>query len=259
MSKTLIIDADVLVYKASEAAQETIEIETVDNPDYICRILEYGNKKQAIDYIEEKIESLLTKTKCTEYVIALSDTENFRKELFESYKSNRRKMKPVLYKFLRDYFTNNHNTYQRPKLEGDDVIGILATSPTIIKGTKIVWSMDKDFKTIPCILAKEYPSGKLEKIVTTEAEADWWFMYQTLIGDVTDGYAGCKGIGDKRARKLLGYPEDKSLEEMWEIVKETYVSAGLSSNDALINARMARILRAEDYDFKKKEVKLWQI
>lgn len=259
MSKTLIIDADVLVYKASEAAQETIEIETTDHPEYICRILEYGNKKQAIDYVENKIESLLTKTKCNEYILALSDTENFRKDLNPDYKSNRKARKPVLYKFVREYFINNHKTYIRPKLEGDDVIGILATSPVIIKGQKIIWSMDKDFKTIPCILAKEYPSGKLEKIVTTEAEADWWFMYQTLIGDVTDGYAGCKGIGDKRARKLLGYPEDKSLEEMWEIVKETYVSAGLSSNDALINARMARILRAEDYDFKKKEVKLWQI
>ena len=259
MSKTLIIDADVLVYKASEAAQETIEIETTDNPEYICRILEYGNKKQAIDYVETKIDSLLRKTKCTEYILALSDTENFRKDLNPDYKSNRKARKPVLYKFVREYFINNHKTYIRPKLEGDDVIGILATSPVIIKGQKIIWSMDKDFKTIPCILAKEHPSGKLEKIVTSDKEADWWFMYQTLIGDVTDGYAGCKGIGDKRARKLLGYPDDTTLEKMWGVVQDTYIKAGYTLDDALLNARMARILRAEDYDFKNKEVKLWKI
>ena len=257
MSKTLIIDADVLVYKASEAAQETIEIETTDNPEYICRILEYGNKKQAIDYVETKIDSLLRKTKCNEYILALSDTENFRKDLNPDYKSNRKARKPVLYKFVREYFINNHKTYIRPKLEGDDVIGILATSPVIIKGQKIIWSMDKDFKTIPCILAKEHPSGKLEKIVTSDKEADWWFMYQTLIGDVTDGYAGCKGIGDKRARKLLGYPDDTTLEKMWGVVQDTYIKAGYTLDDALLNARMARILRAEDYDFKKKEVQLW--
>lgn len=259
MSKTLIIDADVLVYKASEAAQETIEIETTDNPEYICRILEYGNKKQAIDYVETKIDSLLRKTKCNEYILALSDTENFRKDLNPDYKSNRKARKPVLYKFVREYFINNHKTYIRPKLEGDDVIGILATSPVIIKGQKIIWSMDKDFKTIPCILAKEHPSGKLEKIITSDKEADWWFMYQTLIGDVTDGYAGCKGIGDKRARKLLGYPDDTTLEKMWSVVQDTYIKAGYTLDDALRNARMARILRAEDYDFKNKEVKLWKI
>lgn len=34
---------------------------------------------------------------------------------------------------------------------------------------------------------------------------------------------------------------------------------GMTKEDALLNARMARILRAEDYDFKKKEVKLWNL
>lgn len=258
--KTLIIDADVLVYKAAEASQETIEIETQENPDYICRIFEYGNKKQAIDYVEKKINSLMTKTKSDEYILALSDSKNnFRKQILPEYKANRKSIKPVLYKFLRGYFTQNHKTYERPGLEGDDVIGILATSAKIVKSPKVIWSMDKDFKTIPCVLAKEKPSGKIEKIVITEKEADWWFMYQTLIGDTTDGYSGCKNIGDKKARKILGYPEDTNLEEMWKKVVETYEYNNMTYQDALNNARCARILRAEDYDFKKKEVRLWQI
>lgn len=258
MSKTLIIDADVLVYKAAEASQEVVEIETIDNPDYLCRVMVYGNKKQAVEYVEKKINSLLSKTKCDGYILALSDSKNnFRKKILPSYKANRKTIKPVLYNFLRNYFLENHKTYEKPFLEGDDVIGILATSDKIIKGKKIIWSMDKDFKTIPCILAKEKPSGKIEKIATTGKEADWWFMYQTLIGDTTDGYTGCKNIGDKRARKILGYPEDTTLQEMWDKVVKTYEANNMTALDALNNARCARILRAEDYDFKKKEVKLW--
>lgn len=258
MSKTLIIDADVLVYKAAEASQEVIEIETTDNPDYMCRVLVYGNKRQAIDYVEKKIDSLLTKTKCDDYILALSDSKsNFRKKILPTYKANRKAIKPVLYAFLRNYFLENHKTYEKPDLEGDDVIGILVTSEKIVKGRKIVWSMDKDFKTIPCILAKEKPSGKIEKIVTTEKDADWWFMYQTLIGDTTDGYTGCKNIGDKRARKILGYADDTTLKEMWDKVIKTYEANNMTTQDALNNARCARILRATDYDFKKKEIKLW--
>ena len=82
-------------------------------------------------------------------------------------------------------------------------------------------------------------------------------MYQTLIGDKVDGYSGCKGIGDKTARKILGDVGKNSLEKMWGLVKNSYEKMGYTEEDALRNARMARILRAEDYDFKKKEVKLW--
>ena len=46
---------------------------------------------------------------------------------------------------------------------------------------------------------------------------------------------------------------------MWQAVINTYKSKGYTEDGALLNARMARILRAEDYDFKNKEVKLWQI
>ena len=84
-------------------------------------------------------------------------------------------------------------------------------------------------------------------------------MYQTLIGDRVDGYEGCKGIGDVTARKILGEIGEKSLEEMWDLVKKTFEEKGFTEADALRNARMARILRVEDYDFKKKEVKLWLI
>ena len=260
MARTVIIDGDVLIYRVASGLQEEYEMETEEDDEFVYRTIGWVNKYNAIDKLTDKIESILKDTKSQEYVIALSDTEgNFRKQLNPSYKGNRKSIKPILLKWLRKYVSDTYKVYEKPQLEADDVIGITATSDKVIKGDKVVWSMDKDFKTIPCKFRKEAPNGTHQSKAYSEVEADWWFMYQTLIGDKVDGYDGCKGIGDKTARKLLGDIGEKSLEEMWDVVKTAYVNAGYSEDDALLNARMARILRAEDYDFKKKEVKLWTI
>lgn len=259
MVRTAIIDGDVLAYRVGSGLQEDFEIEVSEEDEFIYRTISWGNKRGAIDKIDAKIASILKDTKSQDHVIVLSDSEaNFRKELNPKYKSNRKTIKPLLLSFLRKYLVDTYKTYIRPSLEADDVIGILATSDKIIKGDKVVWSMDKDFKTIPCKFRREAPDGSHTSKVFSEEEADWWFMYQTLIGDRVDGYEGCKGIGDKTAKKLLGEIGEKSCREMWEIVKKSYIKSGATEEDALLNARMARILRAEDYDFKNKEVKLWQ-
>jgi DNA polymerase-1 len=75
------------------------------------------------------------------------------------------------------------------------------------------------------------------------------------MGDSTDGYSGCPGVGKVKAERLL-----ESLhtpQEMWEAVVAAYEKAGLSEAEAITQARVARILRASDYDFVNKSVKLW--
>lgn len=263
MGRTVIIDGDIIVFRASEAATDNFEVEIEEEDEnFFYRTVLFSNKQQAINAVETMINKICERTKATEVVICLSDPErNFRKEVNPEYKANRKKkLKPLLYKFLRNYFIEQgYKVYERPSLEADDVIGILATSEKIIKGDKCVWSFDKDFKTIPCKFAKGTPEGNIKKSIISPEEADWWFMYQTLIGDRTDGYTGCRDIGDKKARKILGEAGQKSLEEMWKLVVDTYIQQGQTEEDALLNARMARILRNTDYDFKNKEVRLWKI
>lgn len=260
MSRTVIIDGDVVIYRVASALQEDFELEVSEDDEFIYRTVSWGHKDNAIDKIDSKIASIVKDVKAQNYIIVLSDMQsNFRKVVNPNYKGNRKTLKPVLLHFLRGYLLSNYTVYTKPSLEADDVIGILATTDKIIKGDKVVWSMDKDFKTLPCKFRREAPDGSHTSKIISEQEADWWFMYQTLIGDKVDGYTGCKGVGDKTAKKLLGEIGEKSLEEMWEIVKSAYEKAGYTKEDALLNARMARILRAEDYDFKKKEVKLWNL
>lgn len=261
MARTVIIDGDVIVYKVAEGVADSFEVSTEEDDEYLYRNIGWASKEAAIDTLEKLIDKICKDCKAQEVVICLSDMKsNFRKKLNPEYKGNRKTIKPILYEFLRKYMTQTgYKIYEKPNLEADDVIGILATSNKIIKGDKVVWSLDKDFKTIPCKFHRAAPNGEDKSEVITKEAADWWFMYQTLIGDRVDGYEGCKGVGDKTARKILGEVGEKSLEEMWNEVQKSFEEKGYSKEDALLNARMARILRVEDYDFKKKEVKLWQI
>lgn len=261
MSRTVIIDGDVVVYKVAEAVAESFELDTEEDDEFIYRNIGFANKEEARRTVEKMIDDICKCCKSDSLVICLSDMkDNFRKQINPEYKANRKNIKPILYNWLRKYLMESgYKVYERPNLEADDVIGILATSDKLIKGDKVVWSLDKDFKTIPCKFHRAGVAEKDKSEVITQEAADWWFMYQTLIGDRVDGYEGCKGIGDVTARKILGEIGEKSLEEMWNLVKKTFEEKGFTEADALRNARMARILRAEDYDFKKKEVKLWEI
>ena len=138
-------------------------------------------------------------------------------------------------------------TSTRPSLEADDCIGILSSMEKN-KDRCIILSGDKDMRTLA---GWHYDFLRDIYEYITEEEADKNFLMQTLTGDPVDGYSGCPKIGAVNAARIL----DKDCS--WNAVAAAFEKQGLTEHDALIQARVARILRASDYDFKKKEVKLW--
>ena len=85
-----------------------------------------------------------------------------------------------------------------------------------------------------------------------DSDGKKWHLVQTLSGDQTDGYSGVTGIGVKRATTLF---EDKGYS--WKTVVEAFEEKGMTEEDALLNARLARILTADDYDFKHNKPIPW--
>ena len=73
-----------------------------------------------------------------------------------------------------------------------------------------------------------------------------------MAGDQTDGYAGIPGIGIKRAEALL-----EANGATWQTVVEAFAAKGLDEYVALMNARLAKILQCDDYDFTNQEPRLW--
>jgi DNA polymerase-1 len=148
--------------------------------------------------------------------------------------------KSIRERVMKEY---EHAVIVKPTLEADDVIGILATK---YPDEYAIWSADKDLKQIP---AKHLTD---DGFIDISAEAaDLFFYTQVLTGDTADNYKGCPGIGAVKAEALL------SKGEHWQTVVAAYEKAGLSEEDALIQARVARILRTTDWNEEKQEVNLW--
>jgi len=233
---TLLVDADVLAYTHAAYHEVATEVE----PGYWTWYCDFNKVTKSI---EEAISNLIEEHEADEVILCLSDTHNFRKDVEPTYKGNRASMKrPLVLKPVREWMLQEKGARVMPGLEGDDVMGILSTS---MENTIIV-SIDKDMKTIPGFLIH---GGELQQI--SEQEADYWHLYQTLIGDTVDGYSGCPGIGPVKAKEIL----DKDCS--WEAVVKTFEKKKLTEEDALKQARLARILRATDYNFQTGEVILW--
>jgi DNA polymerase-1 len=182
-----------------------------------------------------------------EVVVTLSGSNNFRKTVEPTYKWGRKKTrKPVGYKALTEWVKETYNTIQVDCLEADDVMGILGSVP---QTKAIVVSDDKDMKSVP---SKLYRPTTEERLTISEADADRYFYTQTLTGDVTDGYAGCPKIGPKTAEKVLG------SHPTWNAVVAAYQKENLTADYALTQARLARILRHQDWDEEGQAVKLWE-
>ena len=250
MTTTVLLDTDIVAYKFASAAQKVYKWDeddvglemTMDDEEIIERAVEY-------------IDGVLDACSADKLIVCLTDKENFRYSVLPSYKSNRVGVeRPVKLQWLKDQLASLYPSYIRPALEADDVMGILSTHPKLVPGKKIIVSTDKDMKTIPGWLFN--PDKDREPWLVDEATADWWHMYQTLTGDTTDGYKGCPKIGDKKARAILDDCRDTD-QPYWPAVVDAYVSKGLTEEEALVQARCARILRHTDYSFTKREPILW--
>ena len=232
---TILMDADMLIYASSAA----VEVETDWGNDIWSLHSNVGDAKDSFESsVKSIVTSVLRKTKHKgehKIIMCLSDTTNFRYQVFPEYKGSRKgKRKPVCYKGLLKYVEETYECCRYPNLEGDDCLGYLATT----LDNSIVVSGDKDLHGVPCRL---YDHLKDEFYVITQEEADRFHLYQTLIGDTCDGYSGCPGVGKVTAEKILA--KDCS----WSAVVKTYESKGLTEADALIQARTAKILTKDEW------------
>lgn len=245
---TLLIDADTIAFKAALAAEY--------NHDFNGTICRGADLDQAFETFRGEIGDLCVEYGTTKHRIALTGPTNFRKDVYAAYKS-KRGPKPICLGELKAKIVEELGGVIKDLLEADDIVGIWATHPTLIKGEKIVVSIDKDLKTIPCA----YTNGNGETTNISKSQANLFFLTQVLTGDTTDGYPGLPGCGGVGAGKiLLPFLDSEggfNAKGAWAAVVAAYEKSGRTVDDALVQARVARILRYQDYNFKTKEPILW--
>jgi 5'-3' exonuclease len=236
----LLIDGDLFLYKAACGVEKEVRW---DEENHVL----WSNVEDAWGCLSEQLGQLNDRFMPFDMVIAVTGKDNFRKSLYPGYKANRQgTRKPLCYSDLLQRLRDTFTVIGYEGIEADDVLGILATRVSNRK--RIIVSDDKDMRSVPSTI---YAKG--EVVTISEDEADYNHMYQTLCGDQADGYPGCPGIGPVKAKKIL---LDTSF-NAWYRVVDAYQKEGLTEEDALVQARLARILRDEDWDSDKKEPILW--
>lgn len=252
----LLIDGDLFLHRGTVVAEKEVRW---DEENHML----FSNEEEAWVAVEHELFKVashwldLTEESLKQIVICLSSPPIFRTEVDPTYKSKRgESRKPVAYTAVRERLEREYQTVKMPGLEADDVMGILSTKPG--NNDTIICSFDKDMKQVPGLLW----DGEL-KSIDREA-ADLFFLTQVLTGDTSDGYKGCPGVGPVKAAKVLqsaidaaGPEEPSVIKACWPAVVEAYEKVGLTTDDAITQARLARILRWDDWDTNKKEVKLW--
>lgn len=253
MDRTILIDADIVAYKASIVNEQSFDFGDTGVGEH----LDYDG---CISNVEQLINGYADTLKANKILICLSDPKvNFRKQLNPTYKHNRKSVvPPQLLSWIKEYLAHEYLSFQRPRLEADDVMGILATSgDRFIKGDRIIVSEDKDMRTIPALVYNpNHP--ELGVLDISDLDAKRFHMWQTVVGDPTDGYPGCPGVG--KGGRFVEYAPDilfADQDELWDIVLEAYASKGFTEDDAILQARMARILQDGDYNYATKGIRLW--
>ena len=242
---TLLIDADWLIYNSCCACEE--DTRWTEHEHTL-----HSDERDIMNLIDNRIDVYKTLAgEKQDIVMCFTSYPTFRHEIFPEYKIHRiGKRKPLALKSVINNCKKIYDCVSYPNLEGDDVLGLLATNGQY--KNPIIVSVDKDMRTIPC---KLIAADEVEHITEKKANRHWFEM--SIAGDSTDGIIGVKGTGMVTANKLLADIPD-TIDALWSKVAETYTKKGYTLADAILNARLTRILREGDYDYNTGEVKLWQ-
>ena len=246
---TALVDADSLLYRVLCPLEEKVvwneqEVETLGEEPEVDYFI---NLPQAYKTFDQMIENILFATGCDDALLVFTSSGNFRDDLPIQYKANRKTLrKPTGFKELLAYAYDSYNTKDHPKLEADDIVVYLKTK---YPDKYVLCAIDKD--VVNQTVGTHYNYNTDEETEVTQEEATYFAYYQTLTGDVTDGYKGCPDIGPIKAKKILADCKDEA--EMWEAVVTTYESKKLTERDAILTMNLANM-----HQFDGRNVVLWK-
>lgn len=238
------IDADILLHRSCSFCEDEFDGDPI------------GDSKQAVWFFNYILRKWLGELKrYADYFLVISQGKNHRHRLFPEYKGNRKDIVPhPAFAKLKAEVESWLETECEPGIEADDLIGIRVTEAP----NRVAVSADKDFLTIPCRLMVPTSHGRTKpdwyEISEQEANVQW--LRQALTGDVVDNYKGLPKCGPVGAAKIV--LDDGTVEENWARLVQAFEAKGFTEDYALNMARLARILRAGEYNFETKEVSLWE-
>lgn len=179
------------------------------------------SKKDLKTKIDNQMKDLLfkcfsNKHKC---MVAVKGKGNFRKDIYSDYKATRKPLDEKIQKYLDvgiEHMVSKWKAVHADGMEADDLVSIWAYEAMEMEQEYIICGIDKDLKQIP---GKHYNYNKGIFDEVDEDTANMNLMLQCLTGDTSDNIPGIKGIGPKKAEKIL---KDIPMESRWKVVEMTW-------------------------------------
>jgi DNA polymerase-1 len=227
--------------------------------DILCYRAAFWADQEGVEYLEERLEHDIkawTPAGMTKTYIAMSCSrkDNYRRDFWEAYKAHRdvRKQTPDSMDYALELI-NQHDILTVPRLEADDIMGIMASS-----GKGIAVTIDKDLRSVPGWHWN--PDKEHTPDIVDEYTADLNFHKQWIMGDTTDNIPGIWKWGPAKAEKWLKYVHPRNWSAAVLAAYDQAKPQGGTKYDydyCLAMARCVRILRDGEYDKQTKQIKLY--
>lgn len=232
-NKFMFVDTDSIFFKIAYKSKNQSELRK--NYNTFCNKMKMEVSDKMVNPFTDELTILY----------AVKGKGNFRKDLSPDYKSHR----PELDKKVRDKLNYLHKyavskgAIQADGMEADDLVSIWAYEALDNKEDYVICGIDKDLLQIP---GHHYNYGKDTWQLINEEEALHNLYLQCLTGDSADNIPGLKGIGPKKAEKILaGVP----LSRQWKKIKSTWLAHGQSSNQLNLSYKLLKMLTSwEEYE-----------
>lgn len=263
----VLIDGDPYAFAAAELSEEVNDFDGI--------YVNTANIEKAFAIAKSNIDAVCKQLRADTVIFTLSCATRsyWRHDINPAYKGGRKEYRgPICMPDLKEMLAEHYTTERWDNMEADDVLGILATDENYLPDhKKIVVSIDKDMLTLPDTWIYN-PDKDYQPWFNKAKDAEFFFLQQAIGGDTTDGYTGCRGTSTDGAATFLTDPwlwetyehvlksgkrkgetdikwrKVPGGADLWSCIVSLYVKAGQTEEDALLNARMARICRSEDFD-----------
>lgn len=205
MPRLILIDAYALIYRSYYAL--------IRSP----RINSKGLNTSAIMGFCNTLHEVMGKEQPDYLGVAFDHGKTFRHEAFPEYKAQRQETPEDIKRsvpIIKDILQAMHiPTLQVDGFEADDVIGTLATKAGAQGITTYMLTPDKDYGQLIApnvMMYKPHHGGGYDIIGEKEVEEKYGISSPlqvidllALMGDASDNFPGCPGVGEKTAAKLI--------------------------------------------------------
>jgi len=172
--------------------------------------------------------------------VAVKGKGNYRYKVYPEYKSNRPPIAEDLKKklnYAHQHMVEKYNAVQADGMEADDLCSIWCWECINNEESFILAHIDKDLNQIP---GPHYNYNKKEHYHLEPEDAYRSLMMQWLTGDTSDGIPGIKGVGPKKAEKIL---EGVKTKDMEKVVRKAYADNGYPNGIATRDYKLLYMLQ----------------